>query len=359
MGICMSAEQKAAAARSAALDRQLDAEKAKANRTIKLLLLGAGESGKSTLVKQMKIIHGDGFTQEELRSYRPTIADNLVHSMRAVLEAMGSLRIDLGDQNNRVHAKAVLTYIEAGPQGQLAPELTAALKSLWADSGVQECFRRSNEYQLNDSAEYFFNNIDRISQPNYMPTEQDVLRARVRTTGIIETRFTHKDLTYRMFDVGGQRSERRKWIQCFDDVTAVIFVAALSGYDMKLYEDQETNRIQESLTLFDAICNNKFFLNTAMILFLNKTDLFSQKIARTPLQDYFPDYSGPPNDAATARKFILEKFIALNKNPKKVIYEHFTCATDTTNIRHVFDSVSDIIIEKNLSQAGLGSMPIM
>ncbi|EGD76410.1 guanine nucleotide-binding protein G(o) subunit alpha [Salpingoeca rosetta] len=359
MGICMSAEQKAAAARSAALDRQLDQDRAAASKTIKLLLLGAGESGKSTLVKQMKIIHGDGFTQEELRSYRPTIADNLVHSMRAVLEAMGALFIDLGDQANRVHAKAVLTYVESGSQGQLTPELTAALKSLWADSGVQECFRRSNEYQLNDSAEYFFNSIDRISSPSYMPTEQDVLRARVRTTGIIETKFTHRDLTYRMFDVGGQRSERRKWIQCFDDVTAVIFVAALSGYDMKLYEDQETNRIHESLTLFDAICNNKFFLNTAMILFLNKTDLFSQKIARTPLSQYFPEYDGPPNDAAAARKFILSKFLALNRNPKKTIYEHFTCATDTSNIRHVFDSVSDIIIERNLNQAGLGSMPVM
>lgn len=134
--------------------------------------IGAGESGKSTLVKQMKIIHGDGFTQEELRSYKPTIADNLVHSMRAVLEAMGALYIDLGDQANRVHAKAVLTYVESGSQGQLTPELTAALKSLWADTGVQHCFRRSNEYQLNDSAEYFFNSIDRISSPNYMPTEQ-------------------------------------------------------------------------------------------------------------------------------------------------------------------------------------------
>jgi hypothetical protein len=100
---------------------------------------------------------------------------------------------------------------------------------------------------------------------------QDVLRARVRTTGIIETTFRYRDLIYRMFDVGGQRSERRKWIQCFDDVTAVIFVMALSGYDMKLFEDQEINRVHESLTLFDAICNNKFFIDTSMILFFNKT----------------------------------------------------------------------------------------
>lgn len=352
----MSAEQKAAAARSAALDKQLEADRQAASKTIKLLLLGAGESGKSTLVKQMKIIHGDGYTQEELRSYKPTICDNLVHSMRAVLEAMGALQINLGNSSNRIHVKAVLTYIDSGAQGSLTPELSAALKSLRDDSGVKECIRRSNEYQLNDSAEYFFQSIDRISQPNYVPNQQDVLRARVRTIGIIETKFKYRDVTYRMFDVGGQRSERRKWIQCFDDVTAVIFVAALSGYDMRLFEDDITNRVSESLTLFEAICNNKFFLDTSMILFLNKTDLFSAKIAHTPLSKYFPEYSGPDGDAAAARKFLLSKFVALNRNPNKHIYEHFTCATDTGNIRHVFDSVSDIIIEQNLKKAGFGNV---
>eukprot|EP00047_Mylnosiga_fluctuans_P002040 m.222911 g.222911 ORF g.222911 m.222911 type:complete len:360 (+) comp10848_c0_seq1:35-1114(+) len=355
MGNCMSNDQKEAAARNAEIDRQLAVSRQERDRTVKLLLLGAGESGKSTLVKQMKIIHGDGYTQEELKSYKPTICDNLVHSMRAVLEAMGALKINLGDQSNRVHVKAVLNYAEASAQVGLTPELASAIKALWQDGGVQECFRRSNEYQLNDSAEYYFNSIDRIAQPNYVPTTQDVLRSRVRTTGIIETSFRYKDLIYRVFDVGGQRSERRKWIQCFDDVTAVIFVTSLSGYDMKLFEDQETNRIHESMTLFEAICNNKFFINTAMILFLNKTDLFSQKIARIPLRKYFPEYDGPEGDAAAAKKFILAMFKKLNKNPNKPIYEHFTCATDTSNIRHVFDAVSDIIIETQLKDAGLGA----
>lgn len=334
--------------RSAAIDKQLATARQEQERTVKLLLLGAGESGKSTLVKQMKIIHGDGYTTEELKSYTPTICDNLVHSMRAVLEAMGALQINLGNQANRIHVKAILSYTELGAAGMMPSDLALGVKSLWADSGVQTCFRRSNEYQLNDSAAYYFDAIDRISQPSYVPTQQDVLRSRVRTTGIIETSFRFKDMIYRMFDVGGQRSERRKWIQCFDDVTAVIFVTALSGYDMKLFEDQETNRIHESLTLFDAICNNKFFLNTAMILFLNKTDLFAQKIPRIPLKTYFPKYTGPDANPDAAKKFILKMFMDLNKSPTKMIYSHFTCATDTGNIRHVFDAVSDIIIERNL-----------
>jgi GTPase SAR1 family protein len=96
----------------------------------------------------------------------------------------------------------------------------------------------------------------------------------------------YKELIFRIIDVGGQRSERRKWIQAFDDVKALIFVAALSGYDLTLEEDQDTNRVHESMTLFEGICNNRFFKDTAMILFMNKTDLFREKLARSPLKKY-------------------------------------------------------------------------
>ena len=86
----------------------------------------------------------------------------------------------------------------------------------------------------------FFQEMGRILSPDYLPNEQDVLRSRVQTTGIIETSFRVNKLIYRMVDVGGQRSERRKWIQCFDDVRAVLFICALSGYDMTLFEDGKT-----------------------------------------------------------------------------------------------------------------------
>jgi len=353
MGLCMSAEQREQAARDAAIQKQIDAERKIQSKTVKLLLLGAGESGKSTLVKQMKIIHGDGYNNEELKSYRPTIADNLVHSMRAVLEAMGALKINLGSQDNRVHVRAILEYTEVGKSGRLEPATSSAIKALWSDTGVQECYGQRNKFQLNDSAAYYFGRIDDIASLDYMPTQQDVLRARIRTTGIIETSFKFKGMVFRMVDVGGQRSERKKWIQCFDDVTAIVFVSALSGYDTKLFEDQETNRVHESLELFEGICNNKFFSNTAMILFLNKTDLFSEKIVKSNLVDYFPTFQGQPGDAEAAKEFILNMFKQKVGNQKKQLYWHFTCATDTENVRHVFDSVSDIIIEKNMERIGI------
>lgn len=84
----------------------------------------------------------------------------------------------------------------------------------------------------------------------------------------------------RMFDVGGQRSERKKWIHCFEGVTCIIFIAALSAYDMVLVEDDEVNRMHESLHLFNSICNHRYFATTSIVLFLNKKDVFSEKIKK-------------------------------------------------------------------------------
>ncbi|MEQ2260318.1 Guanine nucleotide-binding protein G(o) subunit alpha, partial [Xenotaenia resolanae] len=95
----------------------------------------------------------------------------------------------------------------------------------------------------------YLDSLDRIGATDYQPTEQDILRTRVKTTGIVETHFTFKNLHFRLFDVGGQRSERKKWIHCFEDVTAIIFCVALSGYDQVLHEDETTVRTQPACVL--------------------------------------------------------------------------------------------------------------
>merc|ERR1712196_712534 len=143
------------------------------------------------------------------------------------------------------------------------------IKRLWKDAALKRTFEARSHYQLQDSAGYFFDAVERIAKPDYVPTEQDVLRARVRTTGIVEQTFTVKNNTFQVLDVGGQRNERRKWIHCFEGVTAVLFISSLSAYNLGLYEDECVNRMQESLQLFQEICNMRYFLNTSIILFLN------------------------------------------------------------------------------------------
>lgn len=86
----------------------------------------------------------------------------------------------------------------------------------------------------------FLDDLDRLGAKDYQPTERDILRTRVKTTGIVEVHFSFKNLNFKLFDVGGQRSERKKWIHCFEDVTAIIFCVAMSEYDQVLHEDETT-----------------------------------------------------------------------------------------------------------------------
>ena len=342
--------------RSKALDRQLKFDGERAAREVKLLLLGAGESGKSTIVKQMTIIHKSGYNDEERRYYIPIIHDNTLNSICSIIQALGTISpfIEIKDSGRAADAVTVLKYRDEieGEQVKLTEEIQDCIKRLWANENIQECFGRSNEYQLNDSAQYYLDDIDRICDSDYLPNEQDVLRSRVRTTGIVEQKFSHKGLQFCMFDVGGQRSERRKWIHCFEGVTAIIFCASLSAYDLKLVEDEGMNRMHESMKLFDSICNNKWFTDTSIILFLNKMDLFEIKIKKYALSRCFPEYTGA-NTYGEAAQYIQLKFEALNRKDGKEIYTHFTCATDTGNIQFVFDAVTDVIIKNNLKDCGL------
>ncbi|XP_030108291.1 guanine nucleotide-binding protein G(t) subunit alpha-2 isoform X2 [Mus musculus] len=324
MGSGISAEDKELARRSKELEKKLQEDADKEAKTVKLLLLGAGESGKSTIVKQMKVEAGEEVDQ------RP--ADHKESR-------------DAGRQLNNL--------ADSTEEGTMPPELVDVIRKLWKDGGVQACFDRAAEFQLNDSASYYLNQLDRITDPNYLPNEQDVLRSRVKTTGIIETKFSVKDLNFRMFDVGGQRSERKKWIHCFEGVTCIIFCAALSAYDMVLVEDDEVNRMHESLHLFNSICNHKFFAATSIVLFLNKKDLFEEKIKKVHLSICFPEYDGN-NSYEDAGNYIKSQFLDLNmRKDVKEIYSHMTCATDTQNVKFVFDAVTDIIIKENLKDCGL------
>jgi len=163
---------------------------------------------------------------------------------------------------------------------------------------------------------------------------------------------------FEMYDVGGQRNERKKWIHCFDDVTAVIFVAALSEFDQVLFEDATTNRMTEAVQLFADICNNKYFVKSSMILFLNKKDLFEDKIKNIHIgsQPAFADFDGvfgAPDYYDRGVKYFLTKFIEVNENPDgRVIYHLATCATDTKNVEIVFNSCKDIILRGNMQDTG-------
>lgn len=350
------------------IEKQIQKDKQIYRATHRLLLLGAGESGKSTIVKQMRILHVDGFNEEERRQKIEDIKKNIRDAILTITGAMSTLTPPVQLENPANQSRVdYIQDVASSPDFDYPPEFYEHTEILWKDKGVQSCFERSNEYQLIDCAKYFLDRVSTIKQPNYTPSEQDILRCRVLTSGIFETRFMVDKVNFHMFDVGGQRDERRKWIQCFNDVTAIIFVTACSSYNMVLREDSSQNRLRESLDLFKSIWNNRWLKTISVILFLNKQDLLAEKIkaGKSKLEDYFTEFlryqtpADAPTDAgedaevARAKYFIRDEFLRISTasgDGKHYCYPHFTCAVDTENIRRVFNDCRDIIQRMHLRQ---------
>lgn len=350
------------------INQQIQRDKQVYRATHRLLLLGAGESGKSTIVKQMRILHVDGFSEEEKIQKIEDIKKNIRDAILTISGAMSTLAppVSLENPANQFRVDYIQD-VASQPDFDYPSEFYEHTEILWQDRGVQACYERSNEYQLIDCAKYFLDRVHIVKQGNYTPTEQDILRCRVLTSGIFETRFQVDKVNFHMFDVGGQRDERRKWIQCFNDVTAIIFVTACSSYNMVLREDPSQNRLRESLDLFKSIWNNRWLRTISVILFLNKQDLLAEKVraGKSRLDEYFPDFSRyvTPPDAATepgedaevvrAKYFIRDEFLRISTasgDGKHYCYPHFTCAVDTENIRRVFNDCRDIIQRMHLRQ---------
>ncbi|PPQ86211.1 hypothetical protein CVT25_006891 [Psilocybe cyanescens] len=354
MGGCVSTADHSGKEHSDQIDRQIEEDSKRFKRECKILLLGSGESGKSTIVKQMKIIHQEGFSNQELAEFRPIVYKNVIDSAQQVVVYMKKIGLECVEYSNRALAEKVLDFRldTTGGTPYFPTEIAEAISQLWKDPIIPKVMdEHSSDFYLMDSAAYFFSEVLRIGSPEYLPNETDVLRARQKSVGITETRFTMGQLSIHMFDVGGQRSERKKWIHCFESVTSIIFCTALSEYDQVLLEEKSQNRMQESLVLFESVINSRWFLRTSIILFLNKIDVFKNKLPKVPLERYFSEYAGGP-DINKAAKYILWKFMQANR-ARLSVYPHLTQATDTTNIRLVFAAVKETILQNALKDSGI------
>jgi len=334
---------------SDAINKSIHADGKRLKNEVKLLLLGTGESGKSTFAKQLKILHMSGFTKEELMHYKSVLHSNVLVGIATLIEMAPKLGYTI--------SQGLSAKLEAFSEPNIAnmpltPELAHDIKQIWPDHAIQSTYERRAEFQLHGSVPYIVQHIDRIADPNSLPIDDDVIQCRVRTTGIVELLFELEHINFRVIDVGGQRSERRKWIHCFEGVTAVIFCVAMSEYDEKLCEDTKVNRMHEALELFEEICNHHYFRDSAMVLFLNKRDLFQDKIGKVDLRVCFPTYEGGADFDAGAQ-FIEQQFLDKSHDKDKLIYTHVTCATDTENVRVVFDAVRASVLQSNLKQLQL------
>lgn len=380
---------------------------------LKILLLGTGESGKSTITKQMRIIHINGFNMRERTEKICDIRKNIKESIVVLLLAMHQLQIPLECEESIISKDFILR--EAGnPDIHRTSEFLDHAEKLWNDPGVQACYSRSHEYQLIDCAKYFLDKLHEIKSPAYIPSDQDILRCRCVTTAIQHIEFEVPDggnhIKFDVYDVGGQQGERKKWIQVFDSVTAILFIVDCSSFDQTLREDPEKNRLLEALENFDQVWNNRFLKYVSVLLFINKIDILAEKIARgrdiseltKKYPDIFPDFD-KFNPSSSEKLQFLEAFPGQDTEPRKksrtasrsdvhpdtvktAVYikhlfmkivkgdlnlkkritkqernwhdEHsceyfYTCAIDTNNVQRVMNGCRTLIIQNHLRRFGI------
>ena len=379
------------------IKKELKKDFKKQTRIAKLLLLGAGQSGKSTIVKQMKLIDfltdsdQRGFTEEEKCNAKIAVYINMVDASLTLIDAVTFLNINemedgtmFGSQEECLRKKGDIicsygehvlfalsknsrekSYHSSGSQElmetnliSLSPseEVKNTFKEVWSNASIQAAYTRRNEFQLLDSTEYFMSEMDRICEEDYEPTDQDIIRARIQTTGVVRLQFQFKSgrfrIPFEIYDVGGQKNQRDKWIHCFDNVTCVLFVVSIAEFDQVLEEDdhQLTNRMLDSLQLFGDIVNNKYFEHTPFIIFLNKYDLFLEKIPNQGIEVTFPDYKGPSHSPEESLKFLKKKYLSRietrsEQEITKTIYTHTTTATDTHIVEYIFRDVMKVVLD--------------
>nr|CAA76186.1 G protein alpha subunit [Spinacia oleracea] len=364
-------------AQATGIERRIERETIAEKHIQKLLLLGAGESGKSTIFKQIKLLFQMGFDDAELNSYTPVIHANVYQTIKLLIDGSKELaqnetdssKYSLSPDNKEIGDK----LSEIGGRldyPQLTKELSEEIEKIWNDPAIQETHARSSELQLPDCANYFMEHLDRLSDVNYIPTKEDVLYARVRTTGVVEIQFSpvgenkKSGEVYRLFDVGGQRNERRKWIHLFEGVTAVIFCAAISDYDQMLYEDENKNRMVETKELFEWVLKQRCFERTSIMLFLNKFDIFEKKVQKVPLStcEWFKDYqpvSSGQQEIEHTYEFVKKKFEELYyqctapDRVDRVFKIYRTTALDQKLVKKTFKLLDETLRRRNLVEAGL------
>ncbi|KAL5631710.1 hypothetical protein ACGC1H_007272 [Rhizoctonia solani] len=421
------------------IDQALRAEKVARDRTRqkqrKILVLGDSESGKSTLIKQFRLLHSAETFSAERQSWTSIVYLNIVRSIWKVIEIVSShfnltnptdadsqnlarLRLRLmplrsvelsivkslsspgeifqtrsnGPNNGRgspvtgmdkeyecgdvvVHPDSVWQRLrqrcsyntsmsKAGTSITFEREVVREIddpsrtleacatdmKKLWCCPVVRQCLEQTG-LLIEEISGFFLNDIERITSPGYIPTDDDILRTRVKTIRPTETILPCLELglEWKIYDVGGARRQRAKWAPFFDDMDSLVVMVPVSAFDQVLAEDPSVNRLQDSFDMWSELCNTTILHKIPVLLFLNKIDLLEKKLhAGIKLSKYHTNYGDRPNEFKSVLQYLHARFVRLRKESGvpdlAPCYVHRTSIVDrvTTQIivAHVRDKIA-------------------
>ncbi|KAI0944664.1 hypothetical protein AcW1_002324 [Taiwanofungus camphoratus] len=443
------------------IDEQLKAERAALRRKkpIKVLLLGQGESGKSTTLKNFQIAYSRNAWAEERKSWRTIIQLNLIRNVNTILDllseemsgpsAVAIADSDASDGEEETEAPSssntslrftehhALLKLRLAPLRRLQQDLeysigassgeeqfcTASpvdsqftsvwgfehrgrrqeffirsntawktalgsnddapsrkfretkareaieiiagcaedMRTVWEDPTVQQMLQK-RRFRMEAAPGFFLNDVERIADREYEPSDEDIVRARLRTLGVQEHRIKFETgpaagSEWCLYDVGGSRTQRAAWLPYFDDCDAIIFLAPINCFDERLAEDRKVNRLEDSYMLWKLVCLSKLLAKTQIILFLNKCDLLDQKLkSGVQVKNYVRSFGDRQNDVETVSKYFAQHFkdILKRHSPEPRPFRvHMTSVIDTKATAVTLGVVEEGILRAHLRSVDL------
>lgn len=350
------------------LNRKME-EQDEANRKNKrLLFLGTGGSGKSTFMKQIIAAHGEGFSDKEKEWWKGKAISNIVLSAQILCTEALSMEEDPEckvDFESAEDEEQYITDLEAlNLMANSLSEIGSCFKEeqrqtverVWKHTLTQMSYANRGDFAFDfGDIEYFFNKLDVLSDPQYVMSHDDITYVRSKTSGVYEQSVVINGFPMTFIDVAGQRSSRKKWIGCFSDVTAVIWISALSNYNEVLPENTSINAMDDALEAFEWAVNHHFLQSSVFVVFLNKIDLLQKMVTENPekygLKNFFEHYDGDNDNADQSAEFIKQVFLSCAPEDRDIpIYT--VQGTDTTNANKVLNAVIYGILEDKLSMFG-------
>lgn len=305
----------------------------------KILIVGASESGKSTLFKRLCSLP---FSAENKKYYGDMIRKNVIQAVKVLVEAAKTrLYSTLPDNARSIAFIANLDEENFSPSAVLL-HLSATL----ADPGIHKTLLDRSALQITDCCvEVFFPKIDEIFSENYSPSDSDILASRVKTTGIIES-MTSEGWT--VFDVGGSKMEQKKWVHLYEHVTCVIFTVNLAGYDCNFTEDSKSNCMAESMALWESVATHAAFTNTFFVLLFTYDNVFHQKIKQPVAKDayLFPELVEARGSYAQASTAISSRFLSRLDSKRKRAF--FVDLLDDQSYAAAIRAIRDFVVPQSL-----------
>ncbi|OAX43413.1 P-loop containing nucleoside triphosphate hydrolase protein [Rhizopogon vinicolor AM-OR11-026] len=225
--------------------------------------------------------------------------------------------------------------------------------SLWEDESIQGVLRRRG-VRLEDSPGFFLDDTARIAAVDYEPTEEDIVRARSRTSCIEEHRLVQNGSEWCIYNVADGRGIRPHWASYLDDVQAIVFLAPLVFNDT-FEGDKQLNQLQHSMSLWRKVCGNPLLAHATIILLFNKMDILKERLdAGFRVETYFPSYGRAPNDVENVMKYFRNKFLNDHyqlSTRRRPLYYHQTSVIDTEVTKFVMRAVRDGILQRHLESS--------